>query len=157
MTVAINIMRRFTFCAGHRLLGHEGKCQNLHGHNYVAEVYVTGQEQDAIGRILDFKALKQRCQTWLDDHWDHAFLLWDQDQNAIEAVRHCDPHRIYEMPYNPTAENLAKYLLEQVCPKILEGTGANAYKVCVWESEETHAEATLMSDGSPPASSGSHR
>ena len=48
-------MRRFTFCAGHRLVGHEGKCRNLHGHNYTLEVYLTGQEQDEIGRILDFK------------------------------------------------------------------------------------------------------
>ena len=54
--MSLSIMRRFTFCAGHRLVGHEGKCQNLHGHNYTLEVYVTGREQDEVGRILDFKA-----------------------------------------------------------------------------------------------------
>lgn len=144
-TVPINIMRRFTFCAGHRLVGHEGKCQNLHGHNYVAEFYVTGQEQDAVGRILDFKLLKQKCNGWLDENWDHAFILWDQDSNALQAIRSCQPHRVYELPYNPTAENMAKYLLEEVCPEILQDTGATAYKIRVWESEETYAEVTLES------------
>ncbi len=121
-------MRRVTFCAGHRLLRHEGKCQNLHGHNYVAEFHVTGQEQDEVGRILDFKLLKEKCKGWLDEHWDHAFVLWDQDQNAIDAIKSCQPHRIYLLPYNPTAENMAKYLLHEVCPHLLQGTGASAQK-----------------------------
>ncbi|TWU67108.1 MULTISPECIES: 6-carboxytetrahydropterin synthase QueD [Crateriforma] len=141
--MAIRISRRFTFCAGHRLLGHEGKCQNLHGHNYVVEFHLTGEEQDSVGRIMDFKALKNVCKGWLDDNWDHAFVLWDQDENALQAIRSSKPHRIYELPYNPTAENMAKYLLEQVCPKILDGTGASAYMVRLWESEETCAEVTL--------------
>lgn len=141
--VAISINRRFTFCAGHRLLGHEGKCQNLHGHNYAVEVFVTGQQQDSVGRILDFKKLKEACKGWLDTNWDHAFILWDQDENALAAIRQSEPHRIYELPYNPTAENMAKYLLEIVCPKILGETGASAYKVRLWESEETCAEVTL--------------
>ena len=83
----LRIMRRITFCAGHRLLGHDGKCKNLHGHNYVVEFHVTGHEQDEIGRILDFKLLKERCKGWLDEHWDHAFILWAKDDNALAAVR----------------------------------------------------------------------
>lgn len=136
-------MRRFTFCAGHRLVGHEGKCQNLHGHNYVAEIYVTGQEQDEVGRILDFKLLKQKCLGWLDENWDHTFILWDQDQNGLDAIRQSEPHRVYELPYNPTAENMAKHLLTEVCPQILSGTGATAFKVRLWETAETYAEVTV--------------
>ena len=136
-------MRRFTFCAGHRLVGHEGKCQNLHGHNYVLEVYVTGQEQDAIGRILDFKQLKTRVKTWIDENWDHTFILWDQDQNGLDAIRFSQPHRLYEMNSNPTAENMAKHFLEEICPRVLSDSGATAFKVRLWESEETYAEVSL--------------
>lgn len=143
--MSISIMRRFSFCAGHRLVGHEGKCQNLHGHNYVIEVYVTGQEQDAVGRILDFKQLKLRCKGWIDENWDHTFVLWDQDQNGLDAIRSSQPHRIYELDSNPTAENMAKHFLEHVCPKILADTGASAFKVRLWESEETYAEVELDS------------
>jgi 6-pyruvoyltetrahydropterin/6-carboxytetrahydropterin synthase len=136
-------MRRFTFCAGHRLVGHEGKCRNLHGHNYVLEVYVTGKTQDAIGRILDFKLLKQRVNDWLDENWDHAFILWKQDQNGLAAIRSSEPHRLYELNTNPTAENMAQHFLEEICPQILSGTDAVAYKVRLWESEETCAEVTI--------------
>ncbi len=142
-SVSLSIMRRFTFCAGHRLVGHEGKCQNLHGHNYVVEIYVTGQQQDEVGRILDFKLLKQRCKGWLDENWDHTFILWNKDENGLNAIRQSEPHRIYELDSNPTAENMAIHLLEVICPKILEGTGATAFKVRLWESEETCAEVAV--------------
>ncbi len=138
--MSLSIMRRFTFCAGHRLVGHEGKCQNLHGHNYTLEVYVTGREQDEVGRILDFKALKNRVNDWLDENWDHAFVLWKKDQNGLDAIRSSEPHRIYELDTNPTAENMAIHFLNDVCPTILAGTGATAYKVRLWETEETCAE-----------------
>ncbi len=141
--MSIRIMRRFTFCAGHRLVGHEGKCQNLHGHNYVLEVYVTGKQQDEIGRILDFKLLKQKVKGWIDEHWDHAFVLWREDANALAAIRSSVPHRIYELPTNPTAENMADHFLRQVCPIVLDGSDASAYKVRLWESEETFAEVEL--------------
>ncbi len=140
--VSLSIMRRFTFCAGHRLVGHEGKCQNLHGHNYVVEIYVTGREQDEVGRILDFKLLKEKCKGWLDENWDHTFILWNKDHNGLDAIRRSEPHRIYELDANPTAENMAIHLLQDVCPKILIGTGAAAFKVRLWESEETCAEVS---------------
>jgi 6-pyruvoyltetrahydropterin/6-carboxytetrahydropterin synthase len=140
--VALSIMRRFTFCAGHRLVGHEGKCQNLHGHNYAMEIYVTGNQQDEIGRILDFKLLKQRVKGWIDEYWDHTFILWDQDENGLSAIRSSQPHRIYELPSNPTAENMAIHFLEKICPVILKDTGAVAFKVRLWESEETCAEVS---------------
>ena len=135
-------MRRFTFCAGHRLVGHEGKCQNLHGHNYAIEIHVIGSQQDEIGRVLDFKLLKQRVKGWIDENWDHTFILWDKDENGLEAIRSSQPHRIYELESNPTAENMAIHFLEVICPVILQGTGAAAYKVRLWESEETCAEAS---------------
>ncbi len=140
--MSLSIMRRITFCAGHRLLGHDGKCVNLHGHNYVAEFYVTGERQDDVGRVIDFKLLKNKTKGWIDEHWDHAFLLWETDQEAIGAIRQTNPHRLYLLPYNPTAENLAKYLLEEICPGLLEGTGASAEKVVIWESEESCAAVT---------------
>jgi 6-pyruvoyltetrahydropterin/6-carboxytetrahydropterin synthase len=140
--MSLTIMRRIRFCAGHRLLHHDGKCKNLHGHNYVVEFYVTSDEQDDVGRVIDFKELKNRTKGWLDGNWDHAFVLWDADENAIAAIRMSEPHRLYLLPYNPTAENMAKYLLEEVCPKILDGTGARAVKVVVWESDESYAEVS---------------
>ena len=78
----LTIMRRIKFCAGHRLFGHGGKCEHFHGHNYVADFFVTGDQVDSVGRVLDFADLKARVKGWIDehwDHWDHSFLVFDKE------------------------------------------------------------------------------
>lgn len=144
--MSLTIMRRIKFCAGHRLYKHGGKCEHFHGHNYVCDFFVTGETQDSVGRVLDFADLKARCKGWLDEHWDHSFLVSHEDDNAIEALRMVKPCRLFVMPYNPTAENMAKYLLEVVCPKILEGSGSTATRVRIWETDESYAEACLTAE-----------
>jgi len=57
--MSLTIMRRIKFCAGHRLHRHGGKCEFFHGHNYVADFYVTAEEVDDIGRVIDFADLKR--------------------------------------------------------------------------------------------------
>ena len=136
-------MRRIKFCAGHRLYQHGGKCENFHGHNYVADFFVTGDSQDSVGRVMDFADLKAKCKGWLDENWDHGFLVSHEDKNAIESLQMVKPCRIFIMPYNPTAENMAKYLLEEVCPELLKGTGGVATRVRIWETDESFAEASI--------------
>ncbi len=136
-------MRRIKFCAGHRLFKHGGKCEHFHGHNYVADFFVTGDAQDSVGRVMDFADLKAKCKGWLDENWDHSFLVCDQDENAITALRMVKPCRLFIMPYNPTAENMAKYLLEEVCPNLLQGFGGLANRVRIWETDESYAEASI--------------
>ena len=109
----------------------------------MAEFFVTGDQVDAVGRVMDFAELKLRTKTWIDENWDHSFLVYDRDQNAIEALERVQPRRLFRMPYNPTAENMAKYLLEVVCPELLVGTGARAQRVRIWETDESFAEANL--------------
>jgi 6-pyruvoyltetrahydropterin/6-carboxytetrahydropterin synthase len=141
--MSLTIMRRIKFCAGHRLYQHGGKCENFHGHNYVADFFVTGDSQDSVGRVMDFADLKAKCKGWLDENWDHGFLVCNEDKNAIESLQMVKPCRMFIMPYNPTAENMAKYLLEEVCPGLLKGTGGVATRVRIWETDESFAEASI--------------
>ena len=136
-------MRRIKFCAGHRLLRHGGKCENFHGHNYVADFSVEGEEQDDVGRVIDFSDLKKRVKGWIDENWDHGFLIHQEDENARTALQMVEPCRLYLLPYNPTAENMAKYLLEEICPQVLAGSGVRAYQVRIWETDEAYAEASV--------------
>ncbi|MFN7840447.1 MAG: 6-pyruvoyl trahydropterin synthase family protein [Pirellula sp.] len=144
--MSLTIMRRIKFCAGHRLFQHGGKCENFHGHNYVADFFVSSGNQDSVGRVLDFSELKGLCKGWIDEHWDHSFLVFEQDENAIQALRQVKPCRLFLMPYNPTAENMARYLMEEVCPGLLAHTGATATRVRIWETDESYAEAALGED-----------
>jgi 6-pyruvoyltetrahydropterin/6-carboxytetrahydropterin synthase len=139
----LTIMRRIKFCAGHRLFGHGGKCEHFHGHNYMADFFVTGDHVDAVGRVIDFADLKARVKGWIDENWDHSFVVFDQDQNARAALEMVQPKRIFLLPYNPTAENMARYLLEEMCPKVLAGSGARAVRVRLWETDESYAECAV--------------
>ena len=147
----LSLVRSLRFCAGHRLFGHEGRCAFFHGHNYRVDVEVEaaggGSEQDAVGRVVDFSLIKRRLLGWLDDHWDHAFLVWEDDANALAAVRLVEPTKYFVMPWNPTAENMARYLLEVVAPHVLDDLGVVARRVAVWETEEACAIATRSGDG----------
>ena len=144
--MTLTVMRRIKFNAGHRLLSHEGKCAQFHGHNYVADIYVTGNETDNVGRVIDFSQLKAIFKGWIDKHWDHGFLLCERDANGINAIRQIEPTKYYILPYNPTAENMARYLLEQVCPDLLAPFGVRAVTVAIWETEEACAFATTQSE-----------
>ncbi|REJ66424.1 MAG: 6-carboxytetrahydropterin synthase [Planctomycetota bacterium] len=141
--MGLSIMRRIKFCAGHRLHQHGGKCEFFHGHNYVADFYVTGESVDSVGRVIDFADLKARFKGWLDEHWDHGFLLFEGDDNGVNAIKQVEPSKYFVLPYNPTAENMARYLLDHVAPQLLVDTEVIATKVVVWETEDSFAEASL--------------
>jgi 6-pyruvoyltetrahydropterin/6-carboxytetrahydropterin synthase len=153
--MSLTIMRRIKFCAGHRLHKHGGKCEHFHGHNYMADFYVTGHEVDNVGRVIDFAELKKLFKGWLDENWDHGFVLNKDDENGLAAVKIVVPCRYYVLPYNPTSENMATYLLREVCPKLLSGKGVTATKVVIWESDESFAEASLGGPGTSANTCGS--
>lgn len=144
--MSLTIMRRVKFCAGHRLHRHGGKCEFFHGHNYVADFYVTAHEVDDVGRVIDFADLKRLFKGWLDEHWDHGFVLNEADENGICAIKQVEPSKFFLLPNNPTAENMATYLLSEVCPQLLVDTGVTATKVVIWETDESFAEASLGSE-----------
>jgi len=151
--MSLSIMRRIKFCAGHRLHRHGGKCEFFHGHNYVADFYVTGESVDSVGRVIDFADLKARFKGWIDEHWDHGFLLFEEDENGISAIKMVEPSKYYLLPYNPTAESMARYLLDVVAPKLLSDTEVTATKVVIWETEDSFAEASIevSADGTSAA------
>lgn len=144
--MTVTVMRQIKFCAGHRLLGHEGKCANFHGHNYIAQIFVTGNETDELGRVVDFSVINKLFKGWLDEHWDHGMLVWTKDEEAVQAISQMSMNRLYCMPYNPTAENMAKYLLLEVAPDLIaqiEGYDVQVTKVVIWETENSAAEVCL--------------
>lgn len=140
--MALTITRRVHFCAGHRLVGHEGKCAHFHGHSYVAEFTIVPLEPDAlddVGRVIDFAVLKSELKGWIDEHWDHGFVLWREDANGITAMDVVEPSKVYLLDENPTAENMARHLFDEVCPQLLAPLGVRALRVSLRESDDTWA------------------
>lgn len=139
---APSITRRFQFCAGHRVHQHESKCRNLHGHNYVAYVQVECNRLDDVGRVIDFSAVKAIIGQWLEEQWDHAFIVNADDEEALRAVRMVEGQKVYVMPANPTAENMASHLMA-VANTRLRALSLRCSKVVLYETENCSAEVTL--------------
>lgn len=138
----IGVVRRVEFDAGHRILNHESKCGNLHGHRYVVEIHATAKGLDDKGRVIDFSVLKTAIGGWLDANWDHTLVLWEKDVLAIEAAKVTCPTRpAFLMATQPTAENMAAYLQQVVCPMLLNHYGITVTKVVVWETPNCRAIA----------------
>jgi 6-pyruvoyltetrahydropterin/6-carboxytetrahydropterin synthase len=135
----VTCTRLIAFDAGHRVWGHEGKCANLHGHRYTVEVTARG-ELDSIGRVIDFSVLKERLGGWVERNWDHGVILHQGDPLVTRDEIF---GKLAHIPYNPTAENMAHFLLHEVAPEQLEGTGVVVVKVRVWETPNCYAEAVL--------------
>lgn len=135
-------VRRIQFCAGHRVWRHESKCNNLHGHNYVAYFHAEAPELDALGRVIDFGVLKARIGAWIDAEWDHGFIHHADDLEAVRALAEIPAQKTYALAANPTAENMAEHLLTEVCPKVLAGTGVTVTKVVLWETENCFVEVS---------------
>ncbi len=141
----LSITRQLSFCAGHRLLRHEGKCAFFHGHNYKVDVELApragGAVLDDVGRIVDFSVIKRRLLGWIDEHWDHGFIVSAEDENGIAALRAVEPTKMFVLPSNPTAENMARYLLEVVAPEVLGDLPVVVQRIVVWETDTSCATA----------------
>lgn len=139
---------------GHRVAGHESKCAHLHGHNYRI-TFVCSAPLDSLGRVLDFSVMKERLCMWVERNWDHRFLVWEEDPllkhlaEALIAGAGTDPvaqlfdESIVWTPFNPTAENMAGFLLDVIGPQALAGTGVQLIEVKVEETRKCSARVTL--------------
>ncbi|HKR01311.1 MAG TPA: 6-carboxytetrahydropterin synthase QueD [Pyrinomonadaceae bacterium] len=117
MAGQFEVMIERNFSSAHQLRGYKGKCENLHGHNYKIEIYARGRELDNIGLLVDFGELKDA---------------------ADEVVQYLDHRNINELPpfdleLNPSAENLARYILERVSSRVGDQR-VQIYKVRCFET-----------------------
>ena len=116
------LLVKYNFAAAHQLRHYQGKCENLHGHNFQVQLMVEAEQLNNIGMAIDFKILKNILHEILKD-LDHHFL--NEHPAFIEK--------------NPSSENLARYIFQNVKEKTCE-EGVKVGWVRVWESEEAYAQ-----------------
>ncbi|MDG2252054.1 MAG: 6-carboxytetrahydropterin synthase QueD [Methylophilaceae bacterium] len=115
----MEITTRMEFDAGHRIPGHKSTCKNLHGHRYALEVTIKGeiieQEQASeFGMVMDFKDAKELIKSTIVDRWDHAFIVYEKDQEVVDFLNTLKDHKTVSLPKVPTAENMALVAFESL-------------------------------------------
>jgi len=105
------------FNAAHKLDGYRGKCSELHGHCWKVEIFVTGENLDKTGILIDFKVLKRKLEEVIEK-FDHSYL------NNFKEIG------------NPTSENISRYIFRKL--KLPENIRLE--KVRVWENSESWCE-----------------
>ena len=114
------------FSAAHQLRGYKGKCENMHGHNWKVQIFVSADKLNEIDLAMDFHDLKAIAKETLST-LDHAFL------NEVFPFTEV----------NPSSENIAKWIFDSMKKKVNdEHIGVSA--VTVWESDT--ASATYYED-----------
>ena len=148
----VTATRRIQFCAGHRVFQHESKCRNIHGHNYVLLFTAQFEKKvDALGRVMDFSVLKAKLGGGIEKYWDHGFIYYSQDPEMTSLFFGNKNYKSFTISVNPTAENMAEYLLLHVCPILFEKTGVTITRIELWETENCRAEVSLTPPEIPHA------
>lgn len=121
------LMIESSFSSAHQLRGYKGKCENLHGHNWRVQIYVTSNQLNDIDLVIDFHELK------------------DMTNQIISKLDHTVLNNVYPFTdLNPSSENIAKWIFELLKEKIAKYSGIEVSAVTVWESPT--ASATYYED-----------
>lgn len=139
----INISKEVEFDAGHRVPGHASKCKNPHGHRYRVRVTCEGwivEEAGAPdeGMLVDFGDLKTLMTERVHDVLDHGFIVYSGDvhmRQALSVGGEAD-WKIIVFPHVPTAENIARWVFDELDGPISERfrEGLKLRRVEVWET-----------------------
>ena len=98
------IIKRLEIAGSHNLkLDYKSKCENMHGHNWIIKVYCKSENLNKNGMVEDFSNIKKK----IHEKLDHKHL------NDV-------------LDFNPTAENIAKWIVDEI---------ETCYKAEVQESE----------------------
>jgi len=109
------------FAAAHQLTMVGAKCENMHGHNWKIEVYVTGEKTDDAGVLMDFGIIKKHVREIMA-MLDHKYL------NELE----------YFQQGQPSSENIAYFVATEL-QKRIDNQAARISKVTAWESDDAGA------------------
>lgn len=152
------------FDTAHRLMKHEGKCRNYHGHCYKMDITCSMSSLDDVGRVIDFSVVKARVGSWLDHHFDHGMILQEGDpmiaflqsmgdnhkpsslrlvENRIVSVTSELPStagyfqefpKLFVVGFPPTSELLSEFVWKKAS-ELLQDTGVSVDRVRLYETE----------------------
>lgn len=134
----VKLCKIFTFDSAHQLIGHKGKCSNLHGHTYKLEVVLKGkvlgpENPSDEGFLIDFADVKKIVNELVIDSLDHSFLAMGNE--PVYTTLKESQSKTTLLGFRTTAENLSVYICYQLMKAELP-----VYSVKLWETSTSWAE-----------------
>lgn len=134
----VKVCKIFTFDSAHQLIGHKGKCANVHGHTYKLEVVLKGLTFGADnpsdeGFVIDFSDVKQIVKELVVEPLDHAFIAMGNEP-ILHTLQETDS-KIALLQFRTTVENMCMYICHQIRQANLP-----VYSVKLWETPNSWAE-----------------
>ena len=83
-------------CSSHRCR------ENIHGHSYIVEVFITSDKLDRGYMVMDFVLLDKVKE--LVDSFDHTYSLWQEEPEELKNFIYKYNRRVAEIPVSPSAE-----------------------------------------------------
>nr|DAS53457.1 MAG TPA: 6-pyruvoyl tetrahydropterin synthase [Caudoviricetes sp.] len=123
---------------------------SIHGHSYLIEVELESRRLDNAQMVLDFGLLKGAVKEYIDS-LDHCHLICEKDDfEYVESMKSLS-QRWISLPFNPSAEMMAVWLLGAVNLILNKTEYANrediknlkCTSVTVWETTTGRATADL--------------
>ena len=88
------------FAAAHFLRDYNGKCENLHGHNYKVYAHVRGSVLNEGGMLMDFSKLKAAL------------------RKVCGELDHTNLNDLAVFDQNPSAERIAMYIYDGIIKEL---------------------------------------
>ena len=114
------------FWASHQLVLPDGSKEPQHQHNWAVTAEVGSSELNSMGLVMDFYRLKALVHN----------IVSELDDTAMERID-------YFQRNSSSAENLARYIYEQLEPKLPKGVKLQS----IWVGEEQGSSAKFSKDG----------
>lgn len=113
------VSKEFSFDMAHILDGHDGKCQNLHGHTYKLQVEVSGDlvaDGAKKGMVVDFTDVKRIVKEAILDPMDHAFIYdtTSERECKIASLLNELNSKTFGIPVRTTAEEMARFMFNRL-------------------------------------------
>lgn len=119
------------FAAAHFLRDYNGKCENLHGHNYKVFAHVQGDRLNEGGMLIDFSKLKNAL------------------RNICKKLDHTNLNDFEIFEQNPSAERIAIFIYDGILNELkkegldlsFKNDKSNPFLYCVdvFETETSRA------------------
>lgn len=137
------ISKEFSFDMAHLLDGHDGKCQNLHGHTYKLQVEIAGDLFESGAKkamVIDFSDLKSVVKKAILDPMDHAFIYDETSERESKIAKLLQElnSKTFGVPFRTTAEEIARFIFNRL--KYDEKLAVSA--ICLWETPTSFCEYT---------------